>query len=269
MKKFLVLIITLCFFVTNVKAIDTNNTVTTGDVNTNNTVTTNNQVTNEGSTSTETPEVISPNETTEDIQEPEKIDATDEELNGNRIVINTKKIVIFVGALVALYILFLIIRKPKDGIQTTFKEIKDSALNKFIPDIKLSELEDNLVKQFIDYLELYKTSDLDKIKTITNSILYEKTRIELDNLKNDNKSKFFDDYTVKERGITSIKLENKRLVSELYLDIEYVDYTKDILEDKIVEGNQYYREHYIYTIKNYLSKEGKSKLIEINKIKKI
>ena len=93
MKKFLVLIITLCIFITNVKAVDTNNTVTTGDVNTNNTVTTNNQVTNEGSTTTDTPEVISTNETTEDIQEPEKIDATDEELNGNRIVINTKKVV--------------------------------------------------------------------------------------------------------------------------------------------------------------------------------
>lgn len=269
MKKFLVLIITLCIFITNVKAIDTTNTVTTGDVNTNNTVTTNNQVTNEGSTTTDTPEVISTNETTEDIQEPEKIDAIDEELNGNRIVINTKKVVIFVGAIIALYILFLIIRKPKDGMQTTFKEIKDSALNKFIPDIKLSELEDNLANQYIEYLELYKEKDLDKIKIITNSILFEKTRIEIEKLNTDNQSKFFDDYTIKERGITSIKLENKRLVSELYLDIEYVDYTKDTIEDKIIEGNQYYREHYIFTLKYYLSKEGKSKLIEINRIKKI
>ena len=132
MKKFLVLIITLCFFVTSVKAIDNTNTVTTNTQNTTtNAVTTNNQTvtTNTVDTQTTTTDTIGTTdqtettETTEDIQEPEKIDATDEELNGNRIVINTKKVVIFVGAIIALYILFLIIRKPKDGMQTTFKEI--------------------------------------------------------------------------------------------------------------------------------------------------
>lgn len=275
MKKLLFSIICLCFCISSVSAINTttnttNTTTTTQTTQTTTDTTTTTDPTNTTTTTDTTTigttdsEVIS-----DDSEQYEKVEATKEDEEGSRIVINSKKIVVFIGGLILLYIIFLIIRRPKESLQVSYKEIKDSALNKYIPNIKLSELEDNLANQYIEYLELYKEKNLDKIKKITNSILYEKTRIEFEELDNNNQSKFYDDYTIKERGITSIKLENQRLVSELYLDIEYVDYTKDNLEDKIIEGNQYYREHYIYTLKYYLSKEGKSKLIEINRMKKM